>query len=282
MRSYVQPQIDLEEGVFLRLKSELQTAREAVLEMLSPELQALFDGFYSCQSRPEISELLEKIAEALIANADKHAHEEKLLGIRYAKCPLCRRGASSSPFQAFVIPEGLRRHLQGDGNARPCIVMETIRLWAWEIGDQKFSVLEREQREADQKEKDRRRQEEMLYVISPFREAELVDERQCSGSGVRGPEGLAWAESRLRLLGFKQMVEGNAISWIDDREGCVVYADHRYVGQIHFEMWTKPLPKKINSRSKNRYPEGRFFLLDSWVNDLMGKYEKRLFKALRG
>lgn len=282
MRSYIKPQIHVEEGAFLRLKAELQTAREAVLEMLSPELQALFDDFYSCQSRAEISELLVKITEALIENADQNAYEEKLLGVHYAKCPLCRRGVGSSPFQAFVIPEGLRRHLQGHGNAHPCRVMETIRLWASEIGNQMFSALEREQREAEQKEKDRRRQEETLYVVSPFREAELIDERQCSGSGVRGSEGLAWAESRLRLLGFKQMVEGNAISWIDDREGCVVYADPRHAGQIQFEVWTKPLPKKVNSRSKNLYPKGRFFLLDSWVNDLMAKYEKRLFKVLRG
>lgn len=282
MRSSTHPQTYLDEGVFLRLKAELQTAREAVLEMLSPELQALFHDFFSCQSRAEISGLLEKITEALIANADREAQEERLLGNRYAKCPLCRRGVGSSPFQAFVVPEGLRRHLQGNGNTHPCAVMETIRLWAWEIGDQKFSVLERGQREAEQKEKDRRRQEEALYVISPVREAELIDDRQCAGSEARGPDGLSWVESRLRLLGFNKMVKGNAISWIDDREECVVYADPRYVGQIHFEVWTKPLPKKLNSISKNRYPEGRFFLLDSWVNDLTGKYEKRLFKVLRG
>lgn len=282
MRSHIQPQVDEDEKAFLQLKAELQTARAAVLEMLSPELQALFDGFYSCQSRVEISDLLEKIAEELIAKADQNAYEEKLLGAHYAKCPLCRRGAGSSPFQAFVIPEGLRRHLLGHGNAHPCAVMETIRLWAREIANQKFSSLERELREIEQNEKSRRRQDEVLYVVSPFREAELIDERQCSGSETRGPDGLSWAESRLRLLGFNKMVEGNAISWIDDREQCVVYADPRYVGQIHFEVWTKPLPKKINSRSKSRYPLGRFFLLDSWVNDLIQKYEKRLFKVLRG
>lgn len=244
--------------------------------------KALFDGFYSCQSRVEISDLLEKIAEELIAKADQNAYEEKLLGVHYAKCPLCRRGVGSPPFQAFVIPEGLRRHLLGHGNAHPCAVMETIRLWAREIANQKFSALEREQRELEQKEKDRRRQEEELYVISPFREAELIDERQCSGSETRSAEGLSWVESRLRLLGFnKKVVEGNAISWIDDREECVVYADPRYVGKIHFEVWTKPFPQKINSRSKSRYPLGRFFLLDSWVNGLMHKYEKRLFKVLR-
>lgn len=282
MRSYIQPQIHLEEGMFLRLKGELQTAREAVVEMLSPELQALFAGFYSCQSRAEISELLKKMAESLIANADSDAHEERLLGIRYAKCPLCRRGAGSSPFQAFVIPEGLRRHLQGDCNAHTCTVMETIRLWAREIGNQKFSALEREQREAEQKEIDRRRQAETLYVVSPFREAELVDEWGCFGSGVRGIDGFSWAESRLRLLGFDQKVAGSTISWIDERAECFVYADPRCDGRIDFEVWTKPLPKKINSRSKNRCPEGRFFLLDSWVNNLMEKYEKRLFNVLRG
>lgn len=280
MRSYIQPQIYLDERAFLRLKAELQTAREAVLEMLSPQLQALFDDFYSCQSRAEISELLVKIAEALIANADRDAHEERLLGIRYAKCPLCRRGAGSSPFQAFVIPEGLRRHLQGDSNAHTCAVMETIRLWAREIGNQKFSALEREQWEAEQKEKDRRRQTETLYVVSPFGEAELVDERGCSGSEVRGTDGLSWAESRLRLLGFDQQVAGSLISWIDEREECFVYADPRCDGRINFEVWAKPLPKKINSRSKSRYSKGYFFLLDPWVNDLMAKYEKRLLEVL--
>jgi len=95
------------------------------------------------------------------------------------------------------------------------------------------------------------------------------------------PDQLAWAESRLESLGFKRVIEGRTRSWVDEHADYVVYADHRFVSRIGFEVWRKPLPKKprVAGRRLSR-SQGGFLLLDSFKHDLRGKYAERLAKVL--
>ena len=65
-----------------------------------------------------------EIATALAEADARGFHSE-----RRAACPLCNRtaGGRSSRRAGFRLPDGLRRHLEGSGRARPCAVMHAVR-----------------------------------------------------------------------------------------------------------------------------------------------------------
>ncbi len=90
-----------------------------------------------------------------------------------------------------------------------------------------------------------------------------------------------WAEARLKSLGFVLTVEGNVLSWLDDRAECVVFADPRIAGGIRFEVWPKPLPKARPTGPGSRSGLGEFTLYDTYKIDLPEKYRQRLEVACR-
>jgi hypothetical protein len=62
-----------------------------------------------------------------------------------AYCPLCGEGAQSLVigYDGYALPDGLRRHLGGMGNARSCRVMDVVRTLARDsLGRRERSRLE--------------------------------------------------------------------------------------------------------------------------------------------
>ena len=97
----------------------------------------------------------------------------------------------------------------------------------------------------------------------------------------RSPDELAWAEDRLKVLGFRCITEGKTLIWVDEHEEYVVYADHRMPERINFEVWRKPLPKNRPPRGLlMSRATGEFYLLDSWKHDLPNKYAERVAMVL--
>lgn len=260
------------------LKSKLYQAQSAVIGLMPSEIEQMLYGFSSCESRDEGIAWKEQVTESLIQLASS-AVLKTAWGEHRANCPLCNRGSYSTYQEGFSLPEGLRRHLAGWGNSR-CVVMEVVSSLANDHWNEKFSAAELEARRAEQNALEARRKTETLYRTSPYGDAKLLDEHSYSWAPSRTPEQLAWAEARLKILGFICVAERNMQSWIDEKNDYVVYADPTLAGKISFEVWRKPLPKRLKAGPRLHHINKSFYLLDSWKNNLPSKYAERVAQGL--
>jgi hypothetical protein len=265
-----------------RLKNDLYMARHAVIGLMAPDVGQLLHGYYHCECREEGAKWFDDLVRALIERADSAALPASAWGERRSLCPLCNRGSDSPYVEGYALPEGLRRHLAGWGNTHRCVVMEIVSKLAYEHWHERFGAAERRAWQAEQDALTERRRTETVYRTSPVGEPKLVDEGAYSWSPARTPDQLAWAEERLKGLGVRCVVADNVRSWLDERDDCVVYADPRHAGRINFEVWRKPLPKKMGGQLRLSRRCGHFYLLDSWKKDLASKYIQRVTQQLDG
>jgi hypothetical protein len=182
--------------------------------------------------------------------------------------------------EGFALPEGLRRHLEGWGsNIRQCSVMEIAMKRARDRFNDEFSAQEEAEWIQKQEYLERRRKTEQLYLVRLGGPPQLVEESVFSGC-ARDSEGLEWADARLTSLGFSMVEEDRVRRYELDLEDVYVLADPREQSKITFIPYKKPLPKKRKRRSPDFSGVGSFYLLDSWKNDLSGKFRTRLEKAI--
>ena len=181
---------------------------------------------------------------------------------------------SSYNYDGFTLPEGLRRHLVGYGNTHQCLFTETAKKMARDYWNEQFSEMEAKIELQKQQDLRVRRQNESLFKITPFEEV-LYDENLWDKI-PRNEDQLNWAEHRLSELGFLKITEDRRISWLDEYENHVVYADLRENGRINFSVWKKPLPKRTSNSYKHLVL--RFYFLDTWKSNLKQKYEAQLSK----
>lgn len=111
-----------------RYEDELYQLRELVLELMSPEIRQVLDPWSKTSS---VTEWRLRAAEAVIRLAEpKSPADMGSTGLSdRACCPLCREGRADSFGSGeigFAYPGGLRRHLLGIGNSRPCRVLRAI------------------------------------------------------------------------------------------------------------------------------------------------------------
>ncbi|QSA97069.1 hypothetical protein [Methylococcus sp. EFPC2] len=275
MKPWNQPSRDEE---IARLKSDLWMARSTIINLMPAEFGGLLRGYYSCASRQDGHRWMDGVVDELIEQAGHSAHPSDMFGERRAMCPLCGQGSSSPYVEGYSLPEGLRRHLVGWGNQR-CVVMETVSHLAQDHWDEKFASAEEEALSASKAAELQRRKTETLYRVSPGSEPKLLDEGSYAWSPPRSPEQLAFAAERLKSLGFQCLTDNNVQTWVDEQADYVVYADPRQAGRLEFEVWRKPLPKRMAPNSRHRMA-GRFHLLDSWKKDLLEKYSHRVTQGL--
>jgi len=276
MKHWNQPSTEEE---IRRLKSDLWMARSTIVDLMPHEVASLLRGYYSCASRQEGHAWMDGVIDALTERALKSAPPPDRFGEQRGMCPLCGQGSSSPHVEGYSLPEGLRRHLVGWGNTVRCRVMETVSSLARDHWDEKFAAAEQEAWRASQAAELQRRKTETLYRVSPASDPKLLDQGSYSWSPSRSDEQLAFAEERLKSLGFQCVTDNNVRTWLDEQTDYVVYADPRQAGRLEFEVWRKPLPKRITPNSRQRHMAGSFHLLDSWKNDLLKKYADRLTKS---
>lgn len=182
-----------------------------------------------------------------------------------AACPLCRDIPTGwgYPPAGYALPEGLERHLTGWGNMSKCSVMEALDTEA--AGATKEARQEAERAKAAQQEA--RRRNETVYLIEPFAEPVLLEENRYWGKS-RNPEELAAAEERLRELGFARETDGNIVVYRLRRAPYAVLADPRTQGRISFHVYDE-------RRKVRQWGRTDFYMLDSWHNDIVGKFETR-------
>jgi hypothetical protein len=253
-----------------RLKAELDEARSTILALMPEETQRLLESYPSCESRQQTYSWQKSVAETIIESAMLPREQGSYFSDR-AYCPLCGCGG-------FTIPEGLRRHLEGWGNMHKCDVMKAALGLAREYWHKQFHAAEQAEEVAKRECLEERKRTETLYRTMPDKDPQLLDE----GYGTRAREQaqLVWAESRLAELGFQTTSEGNVKSYLSERIDFVIYADPRASGQITFRLYKKPLPKKGRTARLRSARISTFYLLDSWKNDIRGKYETRLSSAM--
>lgn len=262
-----------------QLEWKLYQARETILALMPGGVQEILRSYRSCASRDDANQWNHTVVEKIISLAEELPSPRVSFLPRYAKCPLCS-SVSMAPFQpGFALPEGLRRHLVGWGNARQCGVFNAVSALAWDCWNGQFSAAEEAERKAKQTHTASRKQSETLYRTAPDLEPSLIDEGAALyGRIPRDAASMVWAEQRLEALGFEIILEGAVKSYLSERGDFVVYADPRALGIIEFAAYKKPLPKL--GRRLRVWAFKRFGLQDSWKSDIRGKYESRLAKLM--
>lgn len=105
-----------------RLETQLAIAQQAVVTRLPESVREILDQHHATH----IAALLD-LRKALANEALRLAEPIKLgFGPAEALCPLCGDRSSRPYAHGFTVPEGLRKHLLGDGNAHPCPVLHTV------------------------------------------------------------------------------------------------------------------------------------------------------------
>lgn len=270
------PQSDLLEEKIRLLKNELWQARWQFIELMPEDVRRLLRSYMSCHTRKETHGWLHDVIEKIIDDAPLlpalHAYSSER-----AICPLCK-GESSTPYErGFSHPEGLRRHLSGWGNVGQCPILAATMKLAWEDWNDKFGEAERAERLKQESERKQRLQTEDLWLFGPYDDPVLFESPYFSDM-LRGPESAIWAQERIQELGFHYKVEGRVRSYILEKDGFVVYADHRNNKKIEFVIAKTPLFKKRPKIAAKYYD--RFYLQDSWKNDIRGKFNARLEASL--
>ncbi|MFZ0792006.1 MAG: hypothetical protein WAM94_20525 [Chromatiaceae bacterium] len=263
------------------LKENLHNARSTILDLIPKDMAQLLRSYSRCASREEADNWRYDVIEAIIERATLlPGGEGEFFSRRRALCPLCGAGSHHTGEKGYAVPDGLRGHLESRGNVQRCRVMEAAYDLAARDWGTRFAAADQAAKAAKMAKLAKRRASETLYRVSPGDEPKLLDEYWHSRE-TRSPDQLLWAEDRLKLLGFRCVTEGRIVSWVDEHADYVVYADHRFVGRISFDVWRKPLPKNLSRRGVPERPIPMSLdLLDSFKHDLPGKYAQRLATAL--
>ncbi|RJP18348.1 MAG: hypothetical protein C4520_14565 [Candidatus Abyssobacteria bacterium SURF_5] len=257
------------------LEDELYKARIAIIRLMPERIQSILSSFYSCESRQESIAWEHNVIEQLIGFATILSREEGSYLSDRAYCPLCGDGSSSAYERGFTVPEGLRRHLGGWGNVRQCDVMVAAERLSREHFHETFHEAEERDRQEVLRLTQERKKTEILYLIGPMEDPRLIDESLWYDKVPRDPASIAWAEQRLKDLGFSIATDDNVRQYVLDLEDHVVFADPRIEGQITFNVYRKPLPRRKGHRRLYQ----SFYIRDNWKNDLQGKFETRLERA---
>jgi hypothetical protein len=267
--------LDADQDTIIRgLKQDLRGLRHGLVQLLPHGFARLLGSYQDCLSSKESHQWMDHVARSVVARAEPLRHAVSGWDGQ-ANCPLCGRGANAPYQEGFALPEGLRRHLVGSGDTPQCFFTEAAEHLARDHWREKFADGEQLDGDADQRVFVGSQNKETVYQLDPFDPGHLLDEKSWPSGRCRNAEELGWAESRLQSLGLEKRVSGNVSSWVEDRETCVVYADVRSVGRIHFSVWKKPLPKRPPSNAQ-RFRICQFYLRDSWKNELRSMYEARL------
>jgi hypothetical protein len=111
-----------------RLKEDLYLAREAILDLLPDDLGEVARKMSQVHSWEELNDLEKRLTAAVMQKAEPLSPGSYVStsSSKRAYCPLCRSGSSAPYESGFALPDGLQRHLRGEGNTRRCSVTEAL------------------------------------------------------------------------------------------------------------------------------------------------------------
>jgi hypothetical protein len=245
-------------------------------------LRVLLIDYDLCHSRAEFGQWWFAVMDRIIGLASRAATSPGGWELERAACPFCR-----SP--GWAVPEGLRRHLEGAGNTGRCDVASALRHRAARSLEQEFARADQAAAALDAA----RRRSEPSFLIHPLRAPELRDEGfafRWEMERPRDADQLTAAEERLRELGFAVEADGNVIAWTYRQEPYTVLADLRSAGRLRFCVYDGTRIAAARRKGGRRLESWasafsvpltvEFYLLDSWRNDIVGKFRTRLQQAI--
>jgi hypothetical protein len=261
-----------------RLQEQLRVARQALLTLMSDDLQARFQSFYACKDRRAAVQWEHDLTNDIIDRAKPLGGEQASYFGARGYCPLCGRG-STSPFdRGFALPEGLYRHLSGSGNTAQCDIFETFLSQARDYWEGVFREAEAADSVAKRAELERRRKIEPLFMLSPDDNAVLVDEGLFC-ERARDDIALKWACDRLGSLAFVKNETDRVQSYTREYGEFIVYADPRIAGKLHFFVHHKDPTERRRTRTLIR--AHMCALPDTWKKDLETKLTRLINDVIR-
>jgi hypothetical protein len=124
-----------------RLREEIFWLRQTIHALLPVEVARVLSSYHHCESLEDAHRWTDNVAEQISDFAEpRPAGEMGELGPgERAYCPLCKASSQSPYAKGFAFPEGLLKHLLGQGNARECLVMRAARVAARDYVQDEFS-----------------------------------------------------------------------------------------------------------------------------------------------
>lgn len=107
------------------LKNDLYEVRLGLLHMMPKEIIDILDDGCSFNSKIKMMEWQNQAIEKIIVLAEQLTPLQSSPSSDRVYCPLCGKGSSSPGTIGFSLPIGLKRHLEGFGNSRQCVVMKS-------------------------------------------------------------------------------------------------------------------------------------------------------------
>lgn len=277
-RSTYRPVSD-HEATIRRLKGDLWEAQFTVLEMLPEDVNSVLHSYRDCASIEDTHVWLYDVADDLIAFAKPLASVHPMFG-RRGNCPLCGRGSNSPYDEGFALPEGLRMHLQGKGNAARCSIIKMALGLARHDWDERFHPPLSREHEALQAELKARRAKELQYLINPYVMPFLIDEFG-RYTPTRSAAAIELAEQRLTEMGFLATTKGRVRTYTKETQNAVAYADPRVARAIAFAVVLKPIQDGLQRWEIRRIPVEHFSIPDGWKKGLEKKVDEAIDAAVK-
>ncbi len=263
-----------------------------VLRGVPPAFKQAFDDVSQSRSLEEWELAYEGLLYLVMAVAsDFPDHREALGGVR-AWCPLCGLGATSNYSRpGFSLPEGLERHLRGFGNTYRCDVIRALDITSEDLKHSMAGALHDEQdpSSAPIRSVSQRMAEEILYQRGARQSPVLVD-TGLPPRQVRGPKEIAWAERRLKEMGFSRSGRhSNVVCWVKTHPSdpsVTIYADVRRKGHTVFRVYQgrQPLRPGVepllcgHAILQDRFTQGLWARIAPDIDDVLARF--REYQAL--
>lgn len=261
------------------LREELWEARHTLCDSLPEQVQKVLRTYYDCVTLEDTYAWLHDVADDLIDLAEPLPRGHFHLGDR-ACCPLCGDGSSTPYEEGFALPEGLRMHLEGKGNARQCSILKQMWGLAQYHWDGTFHPRGTKAHEDMQAQLKLRRNKEVQFLVSPYLPPRLNNEGMYPGQ-VRDAKSLAATETRLAAMGFQSSTQERVRSYTKETANAVVYADPRKQRAISFTVVLKPVRSELRRWESRRVPVRHFGMPDSWKRDLEKKLDEAFSEAVK-
>lgn len=111
-----------------RLERELHALQRDLVNLPRYELSTILHGSYGCETRRDLFEWAELAADEIIelAARDLLKGPPDFLGEYRMPCPLCLQETRSFYPTGFKVPDGLKKHLLGEGNCHntQCLIFK--------------------------------------------------------------------------------------------------------------------------------------------------------------
>jgi hypothetical protein len=253
------------------LEEDLYLAREAIIQLAPDKFHdLLLDRARTIENRDDLHRWERDLNAAVIAAAEPIESAGRWQDDPKVACPLCRsRGRGAFGMKGWALPAGLEMHLNGGGTTSRCPVIDAAWGFMGRRHDEKFKAEDL----AKKQQLALRKQTELVVLVEPEGEPELLFEPDTYYMKYRTPEQLAAVEDRLREVGFEIERNGNMVTYrYTYGETWMVLADPRNHNRVEFKLF-KRFGKRQWKRRLDWHPP--------YLSDRLNKWPEKFHAGLK-